>query len=177
LRRAVPKGREPQVRWSDALPRYSHQLAELLREDSAAQARCKEVVGINGDPFLDSQDVADNDGVGRITQKGQRYLADVYAVWSGEQRKKPDVTAEFTQKSDFGPPLSPLPSFRQEPTSYPAPGHASEIVWRREEVWTSRRRAGRAFHRGAHSSQCTPIDAKRCGPITHIIENMGVIHS
>jgi hypothetical protein len=77
---------------------FSSQLAELMREDSTAQARCKDSVGINWDPFLNYQEVADRYLVGRITQKGQTYMADIYAVWAGEQRQKPDVTAEFVEK-------------------------------------------------------------------------------
>lgn len=77
---------------------FSPQLAELMREDSAAQARCEDLVGINWDPFLNYQEVADRYVVGRIILKGQTYMADVYAVRSGEQREKPDVTAEFVEK-------------------------------------------------------------------------------
>jgi len=55
-------------------------------------------VGINFDPFLDYQEPAERYVVGRITQKGQTYMADIYAVRSGEQGEKPDVTAEFVEK-------------------------------------------------------------------------------
>ncbi len=77
---------------------FSPQLAELLREDSAAQARCEDLVGLNFDPFLNYQEPAERYVVGRIIQKGQTYMADIYAVREGKQGEKPEVTAEFVEK-------------------------------------------------------------------------------
>jgi hypothetical protein len=52
------------------------------------------LVGIDFDPFVNYQELADRYVVRRISQKGQAYMADIYAVWSGERREKLDVTAE-----------------------------------------------------------------------------------
>jgi len=74
------------------------QLFKLLMENFDAQARCEDLVGLDFDPFLYTQDPAGRYVVGRITRKGQTYLADIYAVGSGEKGEKPDVTAEFVEK-------------------------------------------------------------------------------
>jgi hypothetical protein len=77
---------------------FGSQLYELLKEDSDAQARCHDLVGLDFDPFLYTQEPAERYVVGKIVQRGQAYLADIYAVRSGEQGEKPDVTAEFVEK-------------------------------------------------------------------------------
>ena len=78
-------------------PRFSTQLAQLLKEDSAAQAKCAEIVGIDFDPFLSGQDPADHYEVGDIAHEGQTYRADIYRLESGKRTDKPDVRAEFVQ--------------------------------------------------------------------------------
>ena len=77
---------------------FSPQLIELLTANSDAQAACRDLVGLDFDPFLTYQDVAERYVVGKIAQKGQAYEADIHAVRSGEQGEKPDVTAEFVEK-------------------------------------------------------------------------------
>ena len=90
--------------WDSALKykrsAFSPQLFELLKEDRNAQARCIDLVGLDFDPFLYTQEPAERYVVGRITQKGQSYMADVYAVRHGEQRGKPDETAEVAEKKN-----------------------------------------------------------------------------
>ncbi len=76
---------------------FSSELFKLLKEDSDAQARCKEIVGIDFDPFLFSQDPAERYQVGAIRQRGRFFRADVYGVQSGYRSPRPDVVAEFTQ--------------------------------------------------------------------------------
>ena len=79
---------------------FEPQLARALREDSAAQAKSPgEIVGLDFDPFLNSQDPAERYEVGRIARKGERYRADIYGVFSGQKRKKPDVVAELLEKN------------------------------------------------------------------------------
>lgn len=88
--------------WDSALKykrsAFSSRLFELLKEDSDAQAKCQELVGLDFDPLLNTQDPAERYVVGRIIQKGQTYLADIYAVREGKQVEKPEVTAEFVEK-------------------------------------------------------------------------------
>jgi len=76
---------------------FSPELAQLLREDSAAQARCEELVGLDFDPFLNSQDPAERYEVGGITLRGQHYRADIYSVQSGKRSEKPSVSAELAK--------------------------------------------------------------------------------
>jgi hypothetical protein len=76
----------------------SPQLVKLLEEDSAAQAKCEELVGLDFDPFLNTQDPAERYEVGKIAQKGKRYQAEIYSVRSGQRSEKPDVIAEVAQR-------------------------------------------------------------------------------
>jgi len=69
-------------------------LARLLMNDSAAQARCEELVGIDFDPLLNTQDPAERYEVGRISQAGPRYRVGIYAVDSGKPSERADVSAE-----------------------------------------------------------------------------------
>lgn len=76
-------------------PPFSLQLAELLRADAAAQAKCKELVGLDFDPFLYTQDPAERYVVGGITHTGHNYKAQIYSVDHGVRSKEPDVIAAF----------------------------------------------------------------------------------
>lgn len=77
---------------------FSRELAQLLREDSTAQARCEELVGLDFDPFLNSQDPATRYDVGGMSQKKDKhYLADIYSVHSGKRNDKPSVSAELEE--------------------------------------------------------------------------------
>ncbi|MCU1284060.1 MAG: hypothetical protein JWO13_410 [Acidobacteriales bacterium] len=77
---------------------FTHQLSELLRQDSAAQAKCKELVGLDFDPFLNSQDPADRYDLGKITQRGQIYRVDIYAE-SEKKSENPSVRAEIAERN------------------------------------------------------------------------------
>jgi len=76
---------------------FSRELVRRLKEDSAAQASCAELVGLDFDPFLNGQDPAEHYEVGKVRQKVQSYRADIHRLWSGKRIEKPDVSAEFTQ--------------------------------------------------------------------------------
>ena len=88
--------------WDAALklapPPFSPQLTKLLREDAHAQAECNELVGLDFDPFLYTQDPAQAYVVGKITEAGQNYRAELYSVDYGLRSKKPDLVAEFRQE-------------------------------------------------------------------------------
>jgi hypothetical protein len=82
---------------------FDPQLAQALREDSAAEAKNAKnggdhYVGLDVDPFLCSQDPGDRYEVGRISQKGETYWVEIYSVWSGKKGEKPAVVAELRQK-------------------------------------------------------------------------------
>ena len=76
----------------------SPQLAKLLEEDSAAQAKCKDLIGLDFDPFLYTQEPAQHYKVGRTIQTKTGYRAYIYRLESGKRADKPDVTAEFAQR-------------------------------------------------------------------------------
>jgi hypothetical protein len=70
-------------------------LVAAIREDSAAQAQVMdEIVGLDGDAFLMSQDIADRYVLGPATRKDGGFRVPLYAVWNGRKDAKPDVIAE-----------------------------------------------------------------------------------
>lgn len=76
---------------------FSHELAQLLREDSAAQAKCEELVGIDFDPFLNTQDPANGYEVSEIKQNDKHYRADIYSVESGKRSEKSRVSVDIVE--------------------------------------------------------------------------------
>jgi len=70
-----------------------------LKEDAAAAAAAPEgeLVGLDFDPFLDSQDPADRYEVKSVSRKGTTYLADVYCVTEGKRSDKPCVVPVLAQ--------------------------------------------------------------------------------
>lgn len=73
---------------------FSPDLLHALKEDLAAQSKSKdEIVGLDFDPFLNSQDPAPIFKVGKITQGRDSYHVDVHAVSNGKPEPKPSVTA------------------------------------------------------------------------------------
>lgn len=79
---------------------FSPQLAQALQDDSAAQAKADgEVVGLDFDPFLNSQDPGLHYKVGMITQKGKSYWVDVHSVSAGKLSVKPRIVAEVVRKN------------------------------------------------------------------------------
>jgi len=70
-----------------------------LKEDMEAQAKAPEgdEVGLDFDPFLDSQDPADHYVVKSVSKKDAKYLVDVYCVTEGKLSDKPCVVPELVQ--------------------------------------------------------------------------------
>jgi len=78
---------------------FSAQLIAALREDYQASSKHpEEIVGLDWDPFLSSQDIDDRYGVGAIKKKGQNYLVEVYGVSGGKRNPEPNVSAEVAQR-------------------------------------------------------------------------------
>jgi hypothetical protein len=78
---------------------FSSELVKLLREDSEAQSKHPgEIVGLDFDPILSSQDPSDHFVVRNITRKGGSYLVEVFGTSSGERREK--VVAELVLKNN-----------------------------------------------------------------------------
>ena len=71
-------------------------LARALKEDYDASAKSKdEIVGLDFDPFLNSQDPCERYEVGKVTMHGNdRAAVEVYGVCEGKRSPKPDVIAD-----------------------------------------------------------------------------------
>jgi hypothetical protein len=75
---------------------FSPALFRGLKDDSEAQAKASgEIVGLDFDPFLNTQDACDRYEVGTVTPQEAGYRVDIYAVCSGKRSSKPDVVAEL----------------------------------------------------------------------------------
>lgn len=89
--------------WSVALKykrsAFSLALFRALKEDSDAQAKASgQIVGLDFDPFLNTQDPCDRYEVGTVTPQNARYRVDIYGVCSGKRNEKPDVVAEVARR-------------------------------------------------------------------------------
>ena len=97
------QGTERAPAWKLALRQkgyaFDPKLLSALREDSVAQAKSPgEVVGLDFDPFLNSQDPSQRYEIGEKAERGERYWVEVYAVSSGRRSERPDVTVELSKK-------------------------------------------------------------------------------
>jgi hypothetical protein len=74
---------------------FSPELIKALKEDGAASARNPgELVGLDSDPFLNSQETAEKAEVGKVTEKNGAFRVEVYEYLNGKKDKKPQVVAE-----------------------------------------------------------------------------------
>jgi hypothetical protein len=90
--------------WSTAVKEkgscFSPELGRKLREDSEAQAKDEgEIVGLDFDPFLNSQDPGRRYSVGKVVPKGDSYLVEVHRIIPGKPEAKLTATAEVTGKN------------------------------------------------------------------------------
>jgi hypothetical protein len=70
-------------------------LAKGLEGDLAASKKSPgEIVGLDFDPFLNAQDIAERYLVGNVTSKGDHYWVEVFGVWNGQKNSNPDVVPE-----------------------------------------------------------------------------------
>jgi hypothetical protein len=80
---------------------FSAELKKALLEDSAAAAKSPgEIVGIDWDPFLNSQSTVDRCTIGNTTEKNGAFRVEVYDYLDGKKDKKPQIIAEV--KSENG---------------------------------------------------------------------------
>lgn len=79
---------------------FSPELTKALKEDSAAAKNPGEVVGLDFDPFLNSQETVDRSVVGNTTEKNGAFRVEVYHFLDGKKDKKPQIIAEV--KSENG---------------------------------------------------------------------------
>jgi hypothetical protein len=75
---------------------FSADIRKGLDEDrKAAEKNADEIVGLDMDPFLNSQDPADKYTVKKVEQKGNAWLATVYGHYKGQKEDpEPSVTAQ-----------------------------------------------------------------------------------
>jgi len=79
---------------------FAPELLAALKDDAAAEAKSSdEIVGLDFDPFLNSQDPAERYEVGSVTQQGARYLVEVYPVMSGKRSADPIVVVELAYEN------------------------------------------------------------------------------
>jgi hypothetical protein len=75
---------------------FSPELVKGLKEDLAASKKSPaEIVGLDFDPFLNTQDIAERYLVEKITPKVDHYWVEVFAVWNGQKNSNPDVVPEL----------------------------------------------------------------------------------
>ena len=77
------------------------ELVHELRADSAAQASATDgAVGLDFDPFLNTQDPDEHYVVGRTTHHRQHSFVEVFSVRSGKRGSSPTVIVELTRAGD-----------------------------------------------------------------------------
>jgi len=75
---------------------FSPAIIRALREnDAESKKHPGEIVGLDFDPILNAQDVAQRYEAGKPVVRGERYLVPVYGVWNGRKTALPDVTCEL----------------------------------------------------------------------------------
>lgn len=83
-------------RWK---PNFSPELVRRLKEDARAAAKSpNEIVGLDFDPVLDTQDPAERYVPGKVTRRGRQFLVDVHSIASGKRSEVPAVTPELTHE-------------------------------------------------------------------------------
>jgi Protein of unknown function (DUF3828) len=79
---------------------FSAELLKALKEDALAASKSSDgVVGLDSDPFLNSQEQVDRCVLGNITEKNGAFRVDIYDVLEGKKDKKPAVIAEVKQEN------------------------------------------------------------------------------
>jgi len=79
---------------------FSPSLRQKLKDDFEASARVKdEIVGLDFDPYLNSQDPDEHYVAGKVTSSGKNYLVEMHGVRGGKQNTGPDVTPEVASEN------------------------------------------------------------------------------
>jgi len=75
-------------------------IASLKKDYEASSKHPEEIVGLDWDPFLCSQELEGRYEVGKIKKQGQNYLVELYGVSGGKRNPEPNVIAEVAQSGD-----------------------------------------------------------------------------
>ncbi len=79
---------------------FSEELKTQLKADDAAAAKSPgEIVGLDFDPFLNSQEEPERYVAKKVSHKGDHYLVSVYTTSGGKKEAKPAVTPELELKN------------------------------------------------------------------------------
>jgi len=79
---------------------FSKGLLALLKEDAAAEAKADGyVVGLDFDPFLNTQDPSDRYDIGGISPNGDSCLVSIFGTRYGERSTQPDVVADISYRN------------------------------------------------------------------------------
>lgn len=79
---------------------FSVALLSALREDlRASAANADEIVGLDFDPFLNTQDPAERYVLGAADSKGDKCLAEIFETRAGKKGERPAVVAEARRKN------------------------------------------------------------------------------
>ena len=80
---------------------FDNKLLTALKEDSAAQDKEPgSIVGLDFDPFLNTQDPCDRYRVGKIDKRGDSYFVEIYGSRNGIKSEVPNVIAEIARKNN-----------------------------------------------------------------------------
>jgi hypothetical protein len=75
------------------------ELAAALKNDLEAQEKVAgEIVGLDFDPFLSSQDPCERYDVGTVREDGSGYRVNIHGVCAGTRNAQPDVSAEVERQ-------------------------------------------------------------------------------
>ena len=78
---------------------FSSRLIKALKDDSDASRKSPdEIVGLDWDPFLDTQDPDQKYVLGNITKDRGRFFVRIHALRAGKKSAKPSVTAVVAQE-------------------------------------------------------------------------------
>ena len=79
---------------------FAPELIKALQEDvTAARKNPREIVGLDFDPILASQEEPERYEAGEVRAKGDHYLVDLFGYLEGKKDPKPTVVAEITSKN------------------------------------------------------------------------------
>jgi len=79
---------------------FSPKLIKALNEDyEAARQSPGEIVGIDWDPFLDTQDPENRYELGEMSEKNNRFYIKVHGVRDGKKQKEPTVSAVVVKEN------------------------------------------------------------------------------
>ncbi len=80
---------------------FTPELSRAIAADLAAQSKTSgEIVGLDFDPFLGSQDPCESYETGRVTQSRRAYSVEVFAICNGKRSERPDVLVVLSRQQN-----------------------------------------------------------------------------